>query len=242
MLGEMLIAVGIALVAALLMHKARQTGGLKVRHQAQVPTSSASVPADYVPIQAGHFQWPQLLQVEAKRQWHIGSWRYRALLLGSWLIVWFVPTAAQQEAGLPIVWLLALPWLSALGSSPRGWQSWLNTVPAANQHQKWAELLVSGGLALVIMVPFIVRTPSAALQLLFVAVATVALAQGMGSLLNSGHLLALLMALFWFFYMNGLTGMISPTHFSLIVCIVFAGLFIVGLALTELANRRRGLA
>lgn len=242
MLGEVLIAVGIALVAALLMHKARQTGGLKVRHQVQAPASSASVPADYVPIQAGHFQWLQLLQVEAKRQWHIGSWRYRALLLGSWLLVWFVPTAAQQEAGLPIVWLLALPWLSALGSSPRGWQSWLHTVPAAIQHQKWAELLVSGGLALVIMVPFIVRKPSVALQLILVAVATVALAQGMGSLLNSGHLLALLMALFWFFYMNGLTGMISPTHFSLIVCVVFAGLFIVGLALTELANRRRSLA
>lgn len=237
MIGEVLVAFALAVIASLLLHRAWEEK--QPRHQPAAAATTDSPALAYAPVNASGGQWAHLLLLEGQRQWHAQSLTYRLMLVGTWLMMWLIPSAGQAQFGLPLLWLLTIPWLGSLGSAPSSWQTWLNTIPNAWERQKGAELLVSGTAAVVLMLPFIVRQPSAALQYLLVALATAALAQGLGSLFNNGRLFTMIMTFFWFIYLNGITAMVSPAQFSGAVCVTFVLVLAAGLGSTQIVHHRQ---
>jgi hypothetical protein len=237
MLGEIMVALAIAGVAALLMHRARRWR--KVRQAPKQPATIETAAVHFSPVAANRFSWPALLRSETGRQWRGRSRLYRLALLAGWLVVWVMPDTARQQAGLPLLWLLSLPWLSDLGTAPHDWIAWLPTMPYASQRQKFAELIVGAGTAVILMLPFLVHGGAAVSQLLLFALANAFLAQGLASLLNNGRLFTMLLAVFWFIYMNGVPGMISFNRFSLAESVVYSLIIVTGLGLTAVAGYRR---
>lgn len=240
MLGEIMVALAITGVAALLMHRARRWR--KVRPEPTAATTPKTAPVPYSPVAETHFSWLAVLRGEARCQWQDRSRLYRWALLAGWLVIWIMPETARQQAGLPILWLFSLPWLSDLGTAPKRWTAWLPTMPHAPQRQKFAELIVGAAPAVLLMLPFLVHAGAAVPQLLLFALANAVFAQGLASLLNNGRLFTMLLAMFWFLYLNGIPGMISFNRFSLAESAVYLLVIAGSLGLTFAAEYRRQLS
>lgn len=129
------------------------------------------------------------------------------VILIIWGCMWLANSDVTNTVLLPVLMLITLPYRALIGTFEQstGLREWIGSINAGPIKMYLGEKAIGLACILIILLPSAIKVPHLSLFFIVFGVASVSVAQLLGSFTEKSNIFTVLSVLFWFIYLNGVT-------------------------------------